>query len=115
MLHAEPCAPPPPHHHDHHHFLCSVHQFEKVEQFMITSPHDDASWKALEEMIANAEAFYQALGFPYRCVCVCVLAGCQGVGLPGVKPCSQGGQGGGDEERRQAACGANTISLVGRP
>ncbi|KAL4434096.1 hypothetical protein ABPG75_000537 [Micractinium tetrahymenae] len=45
-----------------------VHQFEKVEQFMITSPHDDASWKALEEMIANAEAFYQALGFPYRVV-----------------------------------------------
>ena len=22
-----------------------VHQFEKVEQFVITSPHDDASWK----------------------------------------------------------------------
>jgi seryl-tRNA synthetase len=43
-----------------------VHQFEKVEQFVITSPHDDASWKALEEMIGNAEAFYQALGFPYR-------------------------------------------------
>lgn len=51
--------------------ICSVHQFEKVEQFMITSPHDDASWKALEEMIGNAEAFYQALGFPYRCVLVC--------------------------------------------
>ena len=24
-----------------------VHQFEKVEQFVITSPHDDASWKGL--------------------------------------------------------------------
>ena len=45
---------------------CRVHQFEKVEQFVITSPHDDDSWKALEEMIGNAEAFYQALGFPYR-------------------------------------------------
>lgn len=48
-------------------YLCrSVHQFEKVEQFVITSPHDDESWKALEEMIGNAEAFYGALGFPYR-------------------------------------------------
>ncbi|KAI3434807.1 hypothetical protein D9Q98_002864 [Chlorella vulgaris] len=45
-----------------------VHQFEKVEQFVITSPHDDESWKALEEMIGNAEAFYQALGFPYRVI-----------------------------------------------
>ncbi|PRW57840.1 serine--tRNA ligase [Chlorella sorokiniana] len=45
-----------------------VHQFEKVEQFVITSPHDDESWKALEEMIGNAESFYQALGFPYRVV-----------------------------------------------
>lgn len=45
-----------------------VHQFEKVEQFVITSPHDDESWKALEEMISNAEAFYTALGFPYRVV-----------------------------------------------
>ncbi len=44
-----------------------VHQFEKVEQFVITSPHDDESWKALEEMLANAEGFYQALGLPYRC------------------------------------------------
>lgn len=45
---------------------CSVHQFEKVEQFVICSPHDDASWQALEEMVANAEGFYTALGFPYR-------------------------------------------------
>ena len=45
---------------------CSVHQFEKVEQFVITSPNDDESWKALEQMIANAEAFYTALGLPYR-------------------------------------------------
>ena len=43
-----------------------MHQFEKVEQFVITSPYDDESWKALEEMISNAEAFYQALGFPYQ-------------------------------------------------
>lgn len=45
-----------------------VHQFEKVEQFCITSPQDDESWKALDEMIGNAEDFYQALGIPYRVV-----------------------------------------------
>lgn len=33
---------------------------------MICSPHDDESWKMLEEMIGNAEAFYTSLGFPYR-------------------------------------------------
>lgn len=48
-----------------------VHQFEKVEQFVITSPHDDASWKALDEMIGNAEEFCQLLGIPYRVVCIC--------------------------------------------
>merc|ERR1711983_193919 len=48
-----------------------VHQFEKVEQFVITSPHDDASWKGLEEMIGNAEEFCQLLGIPYRVVCIC--------------------------------------------
>merc|ERR1719346_645128 len=48
-----------------------VHQFEKVEQFVITSPHDDESWKALEEMIGNAEEFCQLLEIPYRIVCIC--------------------------------------------
>ena len=43
-----------------------VHQFEKVEQFFVTSPHEHASWEALEEMLTNAEAFYQALGLPYQ-------------------------------------------------
>ncbi|CAI8034420.1 Serine--tRNA ligase, cytoplasmic [Geodia barretti] len=45
-----------------------VHQFEKVEQFCITSPHDGESWRVFDEMIANAEEFYQALGIPYRIV-----------------------------------------------
>ena len=45
-----------------------VHQFEKVEQFRVTSPHENASWAALDEMLASAEAFYQALGLPYRVV-----------------------------------------------
>jgi len=47
-----------------------VHQFEKVEQFVITSPHDDESWKTMDEMIANAENFCQLLDIPYRIVCI---------------------------------------------
>merc|ERR1712042_64122 len=45
-----------------------VHQFEKVEQFVICSPHDGESWKIMEEMNGNAEAFYQKLNIPYRIV-----------------------------------------------
>jgi seryl-tRNA synthetase len=45
-----------------------VHQFEKVEQFVMTSPHDDESWKMLDEMIANSEDFYQSLGISYQIV-----------------------------------------------
>lgn len=45
-----------------------VHQFEKVEQFVLTSPHDNKSWEMMDEMIANAEAFCQSLGIPYRIV-----------------------------------------------
>lgn len=45
-----------------------VHQFEKVEQFCLTSPHDNASWTMMDEMIGNAEGFYQALKIPYRVV-----------------------------------------------
>eukprot|EP00092_Neocalanus_flemingeri_P016229 GFUD01017572.1.p1 GENE.GFUD01017572.1~~GFUD01017572.1.p1 ORF type:complete len:589 (+),score=191.09 GFUD01017572.1:135-1901(+) len=47
-----------------------VHQFEKVEQFMITSPHDNKSWEAMDYMINNAEKFYKCLGIPYRIVCI---------------------------------------------
>ncbi|KAF7268046.1 hypothetical protein GWI33_018788 [Rhynchophorus ferrugineus] len=45
-----------------------VHQFEKVEQFCLTSPFDNKSWEMMEEMIANAEQFYQALEIPYRVI-----------------------------------------------
>ncbi|XP_077299210.1 seryl-tRNA synthetase [Arctopsyche grandis] len=45
-----------------------VHQFEKVEQFCLTSPHDNASWEMMDEMISNAEQFCQSLGIPYRIV-----------------------------------------------
>ncbi|KAL3315196.1 Serine--tRNA ligase, cytoplasmic [Cichlidogyrus casuarinus] len=47
-----------------------VHQFEKIEQFCITSPHDNLSWDMFHEMIANAEEFYQALGIPYQVVAI---------------------------------------------
>jgi len=47
-----------------------VHQFDKIEQFCITSPHDDSSWKMLDEMIGNSEKFCQALELPYRVVCI---------------------------------------------
>ncbi|XP_076283893.1 seryl-tRNA synthetase isoform X1 [Lasioglossum baleicum] len=45
-----------------------VHQFEKVEQFCLTSPHENKSWQMMEEMISNAEQFYQDLEIPYRIV-----------------------------------------------
>ncbi|KAF8374118.1 sars-1 [Pristionchus pacificus] len=51
-----------------------VHQFEKIEQFVICSPHDNESWKLFDEacffciMIGNAETYYKALGIAYRVV-----------------------------------------------
>jgi seryl-tRNA synthetase len=46
-----------------------VHQFYKVEQVVFSKP--DQSWKIHEELIANAEEVYQALGIPYRVVALC--------------------------------------------
>ena len=43
-----------------------VHQFEKVEQFIITKPED--SWEAFEKMIATSEEFYKSLGLPYQVI-----------------------------------------------
>jgi len=48
--------------------LFRVHQFEKIEQFVITAPNK--SWEMLEEMISVSEEFYQSLGIPYRVVSV---------------------------------------------
>lgn len=45
-----------------------VHQFEKVEQFCLTSPFDNKSWEMMDEMIGNAEEFYKLLEIPYRIV-----------------------------------------------
>eukprot|EP01122_Echinamoeba_exundans_P003217 TRINITY_DN13346_c0_g1_i1.p1 TRINITY_DN13346_c0_g1~~TRINITY_DN13346_c0_g1_i1.p1 ORF type:complete len:462 (+),score=161.78 TRINITY_DN13346_c0_g1_i1:28-1386(+) len=45
-----------------------VHQFEKVEQFVVTSP--EKSWEMHEEMIKTSEEFYQSLNIPYRVVTI---------------------------------------------
>lgn len=45
-----------------------VHQFEKIEQFVLTEP--DKSWEEHDSMIKLAEEFYQSLGIPYRSVAI---------------------------------------------
>ncbi|PPQ84928.1 hypothetical protein CVT26_008584, partial [Gymnopilus dilepis] len=45
-----------------------VHQFEKVEQFVITDPAK--SWEMFDTMVANSEEFYQSLGLRYRVVAI---------------------------------------------
>ncbi|KAF8401663.1 hypothetical protein HHK36_012609 [Tetracentron sinense] len=47
-----------------------VHQFEKVEQFCITSPNGNDSWEMHEEMINNSEDFYKELNIPYQVVAI---------------------------------------------
>lgn len=47
-----------------------VHQFEKVEQFCITSPLDGESWKVHQEMVDNSCEFLSSLGLPFRCVLI---------------------------------------------
>lgn len=48
--------------------LFRIHQFEKVEQFVLCEP--EHSWTLFEEMIGHSEAFYQSLGFAYRVVSI---------------------------------------------
>lgn len=43
-----------------------IHQFEKVEQFVVCKPEE--SWKFHEEMIKTCEEFYQSLGLPYQVI-----------------------------------------------
>ncbi|EXC15377.1 Serine--tRNA ligase [Morus notabilis] len=47
-----------------------VHQFEKVEQFCLTSPNGNDSWDMHEEMIKNSEDFYKMLKIPYQVVSI---------------------------------------------
>ncbi|MBI5347026.1 MAG: serine--tRNA ligase [Candidatus Aenigmarchaeota archaeon] len=46
-----------------------VHQFEKIEMFIYSSPED--SWNEHEKLIKTAEEFQQKLGMHYRVVNVC--------------------------------------------
>lgn len=46
--------------------LFRIHQFEKVEQFVLCEP--EKSWEMFDEMIGTSEAFYQSLGLKYRIV-----------------------------------------------
>jgi seryl-tRNA synthetase len=46
-----------------------VHQFNKVEQFVISLPEE--SWNIHEELLRNHEEYFQALKIPYRIVNVC--------------------------------------------
>lgn len=45
-----------------------VHQFEKIEQFVICSPEESAAMH--EEMIQVSEGFYQGLGLPYQVISI---------------------------------------------
>ncbi|EQK98236.1 hypothetical protein G6O67_004069 [Ophiocordyceps sinensis] len=45
-----------------------VHQFEKIEQFLLTDP--EKSWESLDEMMAVSEEFYKSLGLPYRVITI---------------------------------------------
>ncbi|KAL5722967.1 serine--tRNA ligase [Ranunculus cassubicifolius] len=47
-----------------------VHQFEKVEQFCVTSPNDNKSWEMFDEMIKNSEEFYEQLNIPFQVVSI---------------------------------------------
>lgn len=43
-----------------------IHQFEKIEQFVLTAP--DKSWEMHEELIRTCEEFYQSLGLSYHII-----------------------------------------------
>lgn len=45
-----------------------VHQFEKIEQFVVCSPEE--SWEMLDQMVGTSEKFIQSLGLPYRVVTI---------------------------------------------
>lgn len=46
--------------------LFRIHQFEKVEQFVLCEP--EKSWEMFDRMIGLSEQFYQSLGLSYRIV-----------------------------------------------
>lgn len=51
--------------------LVRVHQFSKVEQYVLCAADRDESARWFQTLLANAEALVQALELPYRVVRVC--------------------------------------------
>jgi len=45
-----------------------VHQFEKIEQFVLSAPEN--SWELFNEMIEHSEEFFKSLGLSYRVVAI---------------------------------------------
>jgi seryl-tRNA synthetase len=45
-----------------------VHQFDKVEQFVITAPDEAVSYAMLETMRENSEEFLKSLGLPFKTI-----------------------------------------------
>jgi seryl-tRNA synthetase len=45
-----------------------VHQFEKIEQFVLTDP--EKSWDMFNDMISHSEDFFKSLGISYRVVAI---------------------------------------------
>ena len=45
-----------------------THQFEKIEQFVLTSPEGNESWEEMQRILNNAAEFYEALEIPFRVV-----------------------------------------------
>lgn len=48
-----------------------VHQFDKIEQFVVCNPQNGESWRIMEDMAKASEEFYQSLQLPYRVVNIC--------------------------------------------
>ena len=51
--------------------LFRVHQFQKIEQLIISIADEDDSERLHDELLANSEEIVQDLGLPYRVVQVC--------------------------------------------
>ena len=45
-----------------------VHQFEKIEQFVLTEP--EKSWEMHKEMLQVAQEFYESLKLPYHVISI---------------------------------------------
>ena len=49
-----------------------IHQFEKIEQFVLIDP--ESSWEEHNRMSAISEEFYQSLNLPYHVIAICAGA-----------------------------------------